>query len=174
MLQNTSDDKILSDILSDERIMQTVSILNGNPVNSIDELNYCKSILCCYQYSNLGVGQYKILSKNKVIGLVGALVGQVENDEIESLEVGYLLKPEVYGKQVATDVLRCLIKFLFSNIISLQNICATTLLTNQASQKVLIKNGFKSLGVRENYRFKSGKEILVFQVNREMVSNSSK
>lgn len=165
---SVKDNLLVKDIICDEEIMRSVSIFDGKPARSEKEWQNCIKMLSCSDYYNSGLGQYKITNDDDILGIIGAIVDRVHFGQVHSVEVGYLLRPKAQGKQVATDALSCFIKFLFERITSLQEICATTLVTNEASQRVLAKNGFINLGLGRGSRVASKeRKVFLFRRNRD-------
>ena len=63
----------------------------------------------------------------------------------KELEVGYALAPEFWKRGLATEMTQALVQYVFSEFpVSL--IVAFTDPLNQASQKVLVRNGFQLIG----------------------------
>ncbi len=89
---------------------------------------------------------YLLLDNNKIIGRFNL----VDIDRFNNTgEIGYRMDESSQGKGYATEGVRLLIEK--SKVIhSLDRLIATTLLDNKASQKVLLKNGFKELGVEKD------------------------
>lgn len=64
------------------------------------------------------------------------------NDSIHKISVGYRLREEFWGKGIATEALKLMTDYLYTNT-DIEIITASTLPDNQASEKVLRKNGFE-------------------------------
>ena len=157
-----SGKELVGSFLQNPEIMSTVSIFDGRAAESQFEVDQYTTILCGSKYKDQGIGQYKIMSGNKVLGIFGVLLREEAEDKITSIDVGYLLMPEVYGKKVATDVLKRMLSFLFDNITSLDEVVATTMQSNKASQRVLLKNGFVNLGYKDSSRLLHQKSPIFF------------
>jgi len=69
--------------------------------------------------------------------------------------VGYGISKKYWGKGVATRALKEATKF--AKKIGLHALEASAHPKNKASQKVLLKNGFKKIGLIEDYYFEKGK-----------------
>lgn len=63
------------------------------------------------------------------------------DDSIHKVSVGYRLREMFWGKGIATESLKLMIDYLYNNT-DIEIITASTLPDNQASAKVLRKNGF--------------------------------
>ena len=66
------------------------------------------------------------------------------------IEIGYILKPAAWGKGIATEACRRLLRFGFE-MTELDEIVATTDPDNAASQHVLSKCGLRNEGIRRAY-----------------------
>lgn len=82
-------------------------------------------------------------------------------DDVEKTQLGYSFLPEHWGKGYATEVTREGLNY-FYNRTPLTEIYGITEIPNIASQKVLLKAGFKQLTTK----MEGEKELLVFIVRR--------
>ena len=75
-------------------------------------------------------------------------------DQLHKVSVGYRLLERHWGKGIATETLRLMLKYLQENT-DIEIITASTMVENRASANVLIKNGFElvSSGVGEDWGF---------------------
>ena len=64
-------------------------------------------------------------------------------------EIGYVINPEYHGKGIATEVLGRVIRYGFENL-SLERIEGKFMIENEASRRVMEKNGMIFEGVRRN------------------------
>ena len=75
----------------------------------------------------------------------GAFCGLAEfygyKDHIHKISVGYRLAEEYWGRGIATETLRMMLKYLLEET-DIDIITASTMVENQASAQVLRKNGF--------------------------------
>ena len=62
-------------------------------------------------------------------------------DEIHKISVGYRLHERYWGQGIATEALRLMVDYLY-NETDIEIITASTMIENQASARVLAKNGF--------------------------------
>jgi ribosomal-protein-alanine N-acetyltransferase len=82
-------------------------------------------------------------------------------DAEDVLEVGYSFHQQYWGKGLATEVVKCLINYGFTEL-KAQKIVAVTALENLASQRVLQKAGLQSCGTVHRYE----SEIAYFELLR--------
>ena len=85
----------------------------------------------------------------------GDIVGRITLNEIvrgpfQSASVGYWVAQPANGRGIASAVLSQIIEIAFDGL-GLHRIQAGTLLDNEASQKVLQRNGFQRIGVAPQY-----------------------
>jgi len=71
-------------------------------------------------------------------------------------EIGYWLAKKHWGKGLATEIARELVKYGFGEL-KLKKLTAKVFLLNKASARVLEKNGFKLEGILKKDLFKNGK-----------------
>lgn len=64
-------------------------------------------------------------------------------------EIGYVLNPNYYGKGIATEVVGRVVRFGFENL-RLERIEGRFMIENEASRRVMEKNGMIFEGVRRN------------------------
>ncbi|CAN5473762.1 GNAT family N-acetyltransferase [soil metagenome] len=100
------------------------------------------------------------MSSSGLVAIVGFHTRSVVN---RSAEINYELRPERWGRGVATAVCREAVRWGFSQL-GLVRIQATTLEENVASQRVLQKAGFAPEGMLRNFRIVRGtpRNYLVF------------
>lgn len=110
-------------------------------------------------------------AENTVIGRIdlGGFVKQ------SMAEISYYLSPMYWGKGLATEAVREVLRFGFEDL-KLHRIQAMVLKDNIASQKVLLKSGFEQEGVLRLYYF--GKEfhdtILFSSINEMNLNRNNK
>lgn len=75
-------------------------------------------------------------------------------DPIHKISVGYRLLERYWGKGIATEALRLMVDYLYQET-DIEIITASTMVENQASAKVLTKNGFVLVnsGVGEDWGY---------------------
>lgn len=86
----------------------------------------------------------------------GAFVGYVTARHVEynpandEFEIGYSLAPEWWGKGLASEIVPPLSRYLF-DLSDAQHLVAFTDPENTASIRVLLKSGFREVGLRQMY-----------------------
>ncbi len=95
---------------------------------------------------------------NEFIG--SCLLRPFENDPT-ILELGYTLEPKFWGQGLATEMVKTITHYGLANT-SVKNIVACTDIPNIASQRVLLKTGFKQ---QENSNI-YGVELAFFRLSR--------
>ncbi|MFD2443798.1 GNAT family N-acetyltransferase [Bacillus sp. CGMCC 1.16607] len=97
----------------------------------------------------------------------GQLVGIIEafdfNQKVNMVTIGYFLAEEYWGKGIALEAVRMLVKFLFieGNVNRIQ---AEVMPLNDPSKKVLLKNGFIKEGTLRQATLWSGKGIVDLEI----------
>jgi RimJ/RimL family protein N-acetyltransferase len=89
-------------------------------------------------YKKYGYGRWAVVYKpvNKVIGFAGLKY----LPELDETDIGYRFLPEYWGKGIATEVSKEIIKYGFE-VLKLKKIIGITMTNNIASSKVLEKIG---------------------------------
>lgn len=88
---------------------------------------------------------FAIIVNNKIIGSIGSK-GKPDKDGM--IEIGYGIAACYENKGYTTEAVSLFCKYFFSNKL-VQAIKACTDLSNIASQRILIKNGFKYSGIED-------------------------
>lgn len=97
---------------------------------------------------------FVIADKNELIGAIG--LNLQEDVNRLSAEIGYWLAEPFWGKGIATQALKNFTEFAFENF-SLNRIYANVFESNPASEKVLMKAGYKKEATLRKAVFKEGK-----------------
>jgi ribosomal-protein-alanine N-acetyltransferase len=96
------------------------------------------------------------------IDLGGKIIGLIDlyniNLKSKKLKLGYWIGKIYRRKGYATEAIKKMIKYAFENF-DVDEIIATTLVTNEASMSLLKKLGFEKGKVLKNDRFLDGKYI---------------
>lgn len=79
------------------------------------------------------------------------------------VEIGYILKQDAWGRGIATEVCRALLRFAF-DVGALEKVVACTDPANEASQNVLRKSGLRDVGPIRAY---SEDGVPGFEITRE-------
>ncbi len=88
-------------------------------------------------------------------GLIGSIGFNLLAISHKRTEVGYELHPDFWGKGLVGEALEAVVKFGFEEL-QLNRIGAIVFVENDASQKVLIKQGFEREGILRQYIVQSG------------------
>ena len=104
-----------------------------------------------YLQSRYGTGDFfdwAVVSKDsgKMIGTCGFTRFFFQHN---GAEIGYVLNPEYHGKGIATEALGRIIRYGFENL-ALERIEGKFMIENEASRRVMEKNGMIFEGVRRN------------------------
>lgn len=115
-----------------------------------------------------GYSQWAVFEKesDKFVGRAG-LTKRVLNDEIgEHVEVRFAFLPEFWGKGYASEITKSLIKFAFEKL-KVQILAAANGPTNQKSDRVLTKNGFKFIKNAKPQGYDNAEEIRFYLITKE-------
>ena len=99
---------------------------------------------------------FAIANEKELIGAIG-LKGQDDVNRY-SAEIGYWLAEPFWGKGITTEAIKILTRYAFNNF-NLNRIFANIYEGNIASEKALIKAGYKKEGTMRKAVFKEGKFI---------------
>ncbi len=103
---------------------------------------------------------YAIVYKGNMVGTIGYEI--IEN----KLILGYALSQDYWGKNIMHRALKAFFIYAF-NKLDVKVIEATTYLDNNKSQNVLLKLGFKNLGIVNKYINNEKRELYLFNLNKE-------
>jgi len=107
--------------------------------------------------------KWGIFLKNESNKLVGIIESMDFNQKVNMVSIGYFLAEEYWGKGIATESVRTVIKFLFEEV-SINRIQAEVMPANEISKKVLLKNGFTKEGLIRQATLWSGKGIVDLEI----------
>ena len=97
---------------------------------------------------------FAIDCNNELCGLIGLIL---QNDVYrKSAELGYWIGEPFWGKGIATEAVKSIVRYAFENL-KLKRIYAGTFEYNLGSMKTLEKNGFQKEGIARMAVFKNGK-----------------
>ena len=116
--------------------------LYNMPMKSLSEASkYISGLL--NQYDKYGVGRLMIFDKkNNFIGWAGLKYNiSIINNKTNFYDLGFRLKPEYWGKGIATEVSIAILDYYKSHKKIINNIYAIASTENIASNKVLLKSG---------------------------------
>ncbi|MBN2110028.1 MAG: GNAT family N-acetyltransferase [Methanosarcinaceae archaeon] len=110
------------------------------------------------------------------IDIDGVLVGSVgtyPKDDVhrKNMEIGYFLAEEYWGRGIMTNVVKCMIQYIFENF-GIVRIYAEPFASNTASRRVLEKAGFRQEGVLKNSIIKDGvvQDSCIYAILREEIT----
>ena len=101
----------------------------------------------------------------------GKLIGSISVEKKDDdAEIGYMLLNEYTNKGIATEVVKQICPIAFK-VLSLEQITANVFQPNNASIRVLLKNGFKYKGSIPNAVIKDGAvyDLLIYVLTKETV-----
>ncbi len=99
-----------------------------------------KNIFYRYKKSLGGMNALILKSENKLVGLCGLLVQEVDGQP--ELEIGYSILPKYWGKGIAAEAAQKCKEVAFTNKWS-PSLISIIHIDNLASQKVALKNGMQ-------------------------------
>ncbi|MFB7816321.1 GNAT family N-acetyltransferase [Paenibacillus chitinolyticus] len=85
------------------------------------------------------------------------------NQKVDMVTIGYFLAEDCWGMGIATEAVRLLTAYLFTEA-EVNRIQAEVMLANDVSKKVLIKNGFRKEGTLRQAALWSGKGIIDLEI----------
>lgn len=103
---------------------------------------------------------YSIIYENKMVGSIGYEIIQ------NKLILGYALSQDYWGKNIMHRSLIALFVYVFKRL-NIEVIEATTYLDNLKSQNVLLKLGFKKLGIISKVINNENVEVYLFNLSKE-------
>ncbi len=114
---------------------------------------------------------FAITNENELIGAIG--INLQEDVNRFSAEIGYWLAEPFWGKGITTLALKKFTEYAFNNF-SLNRIYANVFERNQASEKVLLKAGYKKEATLRKAVFKEGKFLdqYIYVVLKEEFQNA--
>lgn len=107
--------------------------------------------------------KWGIFQKNQSDKLVGIIESMDFNQKVNMVSIGYFLAEDYWGKGIATEAVRTLVKFLFETG-NVNRIQAEVMPANEVSKKVLLKNGFMKEGLLRQSTVWSGKGIIDLEI----------
>ncbi|MFT9819168.1 GNAT family N-acetyltransferase [Lysinibacillus sp. NPDC056185] len=107
--------------------------------------------------------KWGIFQKSHSDKLVGIIEAMDFNQKVNMVTIGYFFAEDYWGKGLATDALKILVKFLFEEV-NINRIQADVMPLNEASKKVLLKNGFIKEGLLRQATSWSGKGVVDLEI----------
>jgi len=145
----------LFEILTNKNIFKYTP---GNPLKTMDAV---KKVIGHYERDfkkrkTIFLGIFSKKDKNKLVGIAEIFDF---NYEVNSVEIGYRINENYWGKGFATIAAKMMVDFLF-NVIEVNRIQATPMPINKNSHKVLKKNGFALEGTLRQVKKWTGTGIV--------------
>ncbi|MCX2824989.1 GNAT family protein [Bacillus pseudomycoides] len=107
--------------------------------------------------------KWGIFQKNQSDKLVGIIESMDFNQKVNMVSIGYFLAEDYWGKGIAAESVRMVVKFLFEEV-NVNRIQAEVMPVNEVSKKVLLKNGFIKEGVLRQASLWSGKGVIDLEI----------
>ena len=119
------------------------------------------------KYDNGSFWDYGLTFKGdgKFIGTCG--ITSIE-DETDTVEIGYVLSPDYWGKELALEAARTVMTFCF-DVLGAKRICGKFMEGNNGSMRVMQKLGMKLEGIYHRSMYVKGeyKTIHVYEITKE-------
>ena len=147
-----SDAPLLAAMNMDPEVMRYIRPPDADPDGALERAR----AIIARQRGNYGLWAIEDKPSGELLGW-GALK---DLDGTKEIEVGYGLRPEAWGRGVATEIARELVRYGFEDL-GLQRIVAVTQPPNMASRNVLTKLGMTYLGIVDRYY---GRETTYFEL----------
>ena len=95
--------------------------------------------------------------------VVGIMEAFDFNQKVNMVTIGYFLAETEWGKGIAAEATRIVVKFLFEDV-DVNRIQAEVMPANERSKRVLLKNGFMKEGTLRQASLWSGKGIVDLEI----------
>ncbi|MNZ62783.1 putative ribosomal N-acetyltransferase YdaF [compost metagenome] len=110
-------------------------------------------------FNKLSKVKWGIFSNHESDSLLGIIEAMNFNQKVNMVTIGYFLAESNWGKGIATEAVKMLLKYLFLDV-NINRIQAEVMPMNEISKKVLLKNGFIKEGTLRQASLWSGKGIV--------------
>lgn len=110
-------------------------------------------------YSKKSRVKWGIFRKSAPDEMMGIIEAMDFNQKVDMATIGYYLAEEHWGKGVATEAVGILAKYLIKEV-EINRIQAEVMPPNDASKKVLLKNGFLKEGLLRQASIWTGKGVV--------------
>lgn len=97
---------------------------------------------------------------DRLLGIIEALDF---NQKVNVVTIGYFLTESHWGKGIATEAVKILLEYLFTDV-NVNRIQAEVMPLNETSKKVLLKNGFMKEGTLRQATLWAGKGIVDLEI----------
>jgi ribosomal-protein-alanine N-acetyltransferase len=146
-----SDIKPLAKIANNKKIWDNVRDILPHPYTEKDAKGWINLVK-----KQEVVTTFCIEANNEVAGSIGCTLK--EDVYRKTIELGYFIAEEYWGKGIATEAVRQMVDYIEKNF-DVVRIYAEVFDYNKASMKVLEKNGFYLESVRKKAAFKNGQVV---------------
>jgi RimJ/RimL family protein N-acetyltransferase len=155
------DENNLAKYANNKKIAENLTDLFPHPYTSSDAKTWIE-----FNKDLLPALNMAILYGDDVIGGVGILLK--EDIRRKNAELGYWVAEPYWGKGIATKAVRMMVDYAFQHY-DVTRIYASTFDHNIASQRVLIKSGFKKEACLKKALFKNGRyaDEIIFSLLKE-------
>ncbi|MBX9890974.1 MAG: GNAT family N-acetyltransferase [Chitinophagaceae bacterium] len=142
------DAQALAAIANNRKVWDNVRDFFPTPYTVLDAEQWLDSIRKTRPFLN-----FAILYQGRIAGNIGIV--PKEDVYRMSVEIGYFIGEEFWGKGIATEATRLLVEYIEQEF-NVVRIYAEVFETNKASMRVLQKNGFYLEGIRRKAVIKNG------------------
>ena len=142
------DAQALAAIANNRKVWDNVRDFFPTPYTVLDAEQWLDSIRKTRPFLN-----FAILYQGRIAGNIGIV--PKEDVYRMSVEIGYFVGEEFWGKGIATEATRLLVEYIEQEF-NVVRIYAEVFETNKASMRVLQKNGFYLEGIRRKAVIKNG------------------
>ena len=142
------DAQALAAIANNRKVWDNVRDFFPTPYTVLDAEQWLDSIRKTRPFLN-----FAILYQGRIAGNIGVV--PKEDVYRMSVEIGYFIGEEFWGKGIATEATRLLVEYIEQEF-NVVRIYAEVFETNKASMRVLQKNGFYLEGIRRKAVIKNG------------------
>ncbi|MFE8694753.1 GNAT family N-acetyltransferase [Cytobacillus sp. FJAT-53684] len=113
-----------------------------------------------HKKSRVKWGIFQKIQRNQLVGIIESMDF---SQKVNMVSIGYFLAEDYWGKGIATESVRMLVKFLFEEV-NVNRIQAEVMPANEVSKKVLLKNGFMKEGLLRQAHSWSGKGVIDLEI----------
>ena len=158
---NADDKNHFFSLSGDEEVMRYIRPIQRRP----DSDAFLDGIIAYYT-TNPSRGRWAVEEKNSHLFVGSFAIIPIPGDE-DKTQMGYSLLPGHWGKGYATELTLAALEYAFSDD-QYEVIYGVTEQPNIASQKVLLKAGFKLSGTK----IEGEKELLIYEVRKARLAES--
>jgi len=140
------------DLFRDDRVIRNLAV--EAPGSLEEEIEWCRNAATLPQVGSSGVSYHLVIDTAVDSSLAGA-VGLHQRGHPHQYEIGYWLGVPYWDKGLATEAVTLAAGFAFQHLDAIR-VWADVFVGNDASRRVLEKNGFKMDGVLRSHFLKRG------------------